>query len=753
MTMIGQTISHYTILSKLGEGGMGVVYRAHDTKLQRTVALKFLSARVMGSQECKARFLHEARSAAGLSHPNLCAVYEIDDMEDCTFIAMEHVEGQTLKDRIASGPLEPHEAVAITLQVAEGLQEAHEKGIIHRDIKPANVMITPRGQAKIMDFGVAKSGRLADLTREGATLGTVAYMSPEQARGEEVDHRTDLWSLGVVLFEMLTGLVPFRGDYEPAVVYAILHNEPPDLTKLRADVPGAIRKIVRKALAKSPEERYPGAREMAAALRSVRPPGPTDATAGQPSSPTRSIAVLPFVDMSPQKDQAYFCDGLAEELMNALTHIKSFRVAARTSAFACRDKDYDVREIGEKLNVETVLEGSIRKAGNRLRITAQLINADDGYHLWSEKYDRELEDIFAIQDEISFAIVDKLKVELLGDEAALLVKRGTTDLEAYELYAKGRFFWEQRGEGLGKAIQCFKGALARDPKYALAYSGLADCYTLLGFYGILPAKDVFPPAREAALKAIELDGTLAEPHSSLGFIHLFYDWDLPQAGLEFGKAIELNPGYAPARYWYAAALAVSSRWAEADSEHERAVEADPLSLQAHTQYGWVLVGTREHDRAEARLGKALELNPDYPLAHWLIGVSYCLRTRHEEALAECQKAVELSGRNSWMLATLGWVFGTSRRKAEARSVLAELTERVRHHYVRPTLFALVHLGLGEHDQALGWLQRGYEERDVWMIALKFDPCFGAVRDDPRMAALVEKIYGGRHSPPGTQARG
>jgi eukaryotic-like serine/threonine-protein kinase len=741
MTRIGETISHYTILSKLGEGGMGVVYKARDTKLDRTVALKFLPTQAVGSQEYLARFIHEAKAAAGLSHPNICAVHAIDEEEGCSFIAMEYLEGRTLKDRIASGPLTPDEAVAIALQVAEGLREAHEKGIIHRDIKPANIMITPRGQAKIMDFGVAKSGRLADLTQVGATLGTVAYMSPEQARGGEVDHRTDLWSLGVVLFEMLTSIVPFRGDYEPAVVYAILNNEPPDVAKLRSEIPGEVRRIVRKALAKSPDQRYPGAEEMALALRSVRPQPPRDATARGSSGQGRSIAVLPFVDMSPQKDQEYFCDGLAEELINALTHIKAFRVAARTSAFACRDKDYDVREIGEKLNVETVLEGSIRKAGNRLRITAQLINAGDGYHLWSERYDRHLEDIFAIQDEIALAIVDKLKLELLEDEAAVLLKRGTQDLKAYELYAKGRFFWEQRGEGLGKAIECFRRALARDPGYALAYSGLADCLTLLGFYGVMPSKDAFPPAREAAKKAVELDSTLAEPHSSLGFIHLFYDWDLPRAEREFKKAIELNPGYAPARYWYAAALAASRRWAEADSEHERAVETDPLSFQAHTQYGWVLLGMGEHDRAEARLGKTLELNPDYALAHMLMGVSYCLRTRHDEALAECQKAVELSGRNSWALAMLGWVYGTSGRKAEARSVLAELTERVGHHYVRPTLFAFVHLGLGEHDQALGWLQRGYEERDVWMIALKTDPGFDAVRDDPRVVALMEMVYG------------
>jgi serine/threonine protein kinase len=639
MTMIGQTISLYTIVAKLGEGGMGVVYKARDTKLDRPVALKFLSDRVMSSQECKARFVHEAKSAAALSHPNICAVHAIDEEEGCSFIAMEYVEGQTLKDRIASGSLTPDEAVAIALQVADGLREAHEKGIIHRDIKPANIMITPRGQAKIMDFGVAKSGRVADLTQVGATLGTVTYMSPEQARGEEVDHRTDLWSLGVVLFEMLTGLVPFRGDYEPAVVYAILNNEPPDVAKLRSEIPGEVRRIVRKALAKSPDQRYPEAEEMAAALRSVRPPEPTDSTVGRPSRPTRSIAVLPFVGMSPKQDQEYFCDGLAEELINALTHIKGFRVAARTSAFACRDKDYDVREIGEKLNVETVLEGSIRKAGNRLRITAQLINAGDGYHLWSERYDRELEDIFAIQDEIALAIVDKLKLELLEDEAALLVKRGTTDLEAYELYARGRFFWEQRGEGLGKAIECFRKALARDPNYAQAYSGLADCYTLLGFYGILPSKEAFSPAREAALKAIELDGTLAEPHSSLGCIHWWYDWDLPRAELEFNKAIELNPGYAPAHYWYAGVLM------------------------------------------------------------------------------------------------------TEGREAEAREVQAELQERSSHQYVSPWWFGVVLVGLGEHDQAMAWLERAYEERDPWMIHLRTDPDWDPLRDDPRMMALMEKVYG------------
>lgn len=738
--MIGETISHYKILEKLGEGGMGVVYKAQDTKLGRHVAIKFLPQHLIRDKDARKRFVQEAKAASALDHPNIGTIYEIDETPDGqTFIVMAFYEGETLEEKLERGAIDFQEASDILIQIASGLAEAHERGIVHRDIKPSNVLITERGRVEIIDFGLAKLTAQTKITKEGTTLGTVAYMSPEQARGKEVDHRTDIWSLGVLLQETVTGQKPFAGEYDQAVIYSILNEEPTDIRKLRSDAPSGIEKIIKKALAKSSEKRYQRIKEMAADLQSVREMYMSNTSVEQPSRGKHSIAVLPFVDMSPKKDQEYFCDGLAEELINALTHIKTLRVAARTSAFSFKGEKYDVREIGDKLNVDAILEGSIRKAGERLRITVQLVSAADGYHMWSEKYDRNMEDIFAIQDEISLAIVDKLKIELLGDEAALLVKRGTDDLEAYDLYIKGRFFWEQRGKGLEKAIEYFKRALARDPNYAQAYAGLADSYNLLGFYGFMPSREAFSRARENALKAIEIDGTLAEAHSSLAWVHQFCDWDLSAAENEFKRAIELNPDYVPAHNWYSVTLLLADRGDESLRENERAIELAPLAVHAIMQYGWNLSGLREFDRAIAQLKRALELDPDYALAHFLLGVCYCHQSRYDDAIAESRKAVDLSGNNPWMLSSLGWVYGLSGRAAEARNVLAELTERSKREYVRSMYFVLVSLGLKEFDQSFAWLDKAYEERDQWMINLKIDPAFDSVRADPRFGALLDKI--------------
>ncbi|MFH1866430.1 MAG: protein kinase, partial [Candidatus Eisenbacteria bacterium] len=454
--LVGKTLSHYRILEKLGEGGMGVVYRADDTKLERHVALKFLSPCILGTDTEKTRFVQEAKAAAALNHPNICTVHEIDEAEGQIFIAMECVEGQSLKARIESGLPTIEEALAIATQIAEGLTEAHAKGIVHRDIKPANVVVTPQGRAKIMDFGLARSSAAAQLTVTGTTVGTIAYLSPEQARGETVDHRTDIWSLGVVLYEMITGLRPFRGNRDQAVIYSILNDEPNPLSVARPEVPIELENVMSRMLAKNPASRYPSAEEVLADLNRLRK-DPEAATSTMPASARRrrpSIAVLPFLDMSPQRDGEYFCEGMAEELINALTHIGGLKVSARTSSFQFKGPGHDVRKIGRDLGVETVLEGSVRKAGSRLRITAQLINAADGCHLWSEKFDRDMEDIFAIQDEISLAIVDQLRVGFLGDEKAQLVKRPNASPEAYNLYLRGRWFWNKRThEDLTKAIE------------------------------------------------------------------------------------------------------------------------------------------------------------------------------------------------------------------------------------------------------------------------------------------------------------
>ncbi|NIM20069.1 MAG: tetratricopeptide repeat protein [Candidatus Latescibacteria bacterium] len=445
--------------------------------------------------------------------------------------------------------------------------------------------------------------------------------------------------------------------------------------------------------------------------------------------------------MSPDKDQEYFCDGLAEELINALTHVKTLRVAARTSAFSFKGEKYDVHEIGDKLNVDTVLEGSIRKAGDRLRITAQLVSVSDGYHLWSEKYDRNMKDIFAIQDEISLAIVDRLKIELLEDEAALLVKRGTADLEADDLYILGRFFWEKRGLGLKKAVEYFKEAIEKDPKYVAPYAGIADSYTLLAFYGFLPSHDAMPKAREYAQKALEIDDTIAEAHNALAYIHLFYDWDFTKAEQEFKRAIELNPAYTPAHYWYASMLILADRPDEALREDERAIALDPLSVPAHWRSGWDLIGVRQFEQSVKRLNRALKLNPDCTLAHWLLGGNYYMLSRNEDALTELEKAVTLSGRNPWMLSTLGSVYGSLGKTSEAREVLAELIDRSKREYVQALYFAYLYIGLGELDKALAWLEKSYEARDLYLIVptMKWDVFLEDHMKDRRIRAFFDKV--------------
>jgi serine/threonine protein kinase len=482
--MIGKTISHYKILEKLGEGGMGVVYKAEDTKLKRTVALKFLPSELTRNAAAKDRFVREAQAASALDHPNICTIYEIDETDDGQmFIAMAFYMGTTVQRKIESGPLEPSEALDIAIQVAQGLSKAHEMSIAHRDIKPANLMITGDGVVKIVDFGLAKLAGRAKLNGAGTILGTVAYISPEQAHGEEIDHRTDIWSLGVVLYEMICGQLPFKGEYEQAVIYSITNEEPEPLTRLRPDIPIELEKIVNKALAKRSDLRYQVAFEILNDLRKFKKE--FESTKEKPSSTKHrsSIAVLPFINLSADPEQNYFCDGVAEEIINSLTHLEGLRVVARTSAFSFRGREIDIREIGNKLNVETLLEGSVRKAGSQVRITAQLVNVADGYHIWSERYDRNIgelccpEDIFAIQDEISLAIVDNLKVKLFGKEKAKLMKRHTEDVDAYSLYLKGRYFWNKRTEeSLGKAVKHFEQALERDSGYARAYAGLSDSY-------------------------------------------------------------------------------------------------------------------------------------------------------------------------------------------------------------------------------------------------------------------------------------
>jgi len=647
----GTLISHYRIIEKVGEGGMGVVYKALDTKLNRTVALKFLPPRLLCNDEAKTRFEHEAKAASALNHPNIATIHEIDDVEGRCFISMEYLEGGSLRDLLKDKELSMKEIVDLALQIGEGLNAAHESGAVHRDIKPDNIMLTKRGIAKITDFGLAKLKGVATLTREGTTLGTLQYMSPEQVQGKEIDHRSDIFSFGTVLYEMVTGQLLFKGDNEAAVIHSILTRNPEPIGPGRRDLPGEIDGVIAKALAKEVDSRYQGAEDMLVELRRAK-----DTLSAEKSKADRqavehrpSIAVLPFTNLSADPDQEYFCDGMAEEIINALTHVEGLRVVARTSAFAFKGKSGDIREIGKQLNVESVLEGSVRKAGARVRITAQLVSVADGYHIWSEKFDRDMQDIFGIQDEIALAIVDRLRVKLLGKHKAEITKHHTQNIEAYHLYLKGRYFWNRRTRGaLEKAVGYFKQAIEKDPAYAFAYFGLADAYNVLYFQGHIPLEEAYPNAKEAVLRALELDDSLAGAHTSMANIKSAFENDPEGAEQEFRRAIELNPGYATAHHWYSMLLVDTGRFEEAVEEGERALELDPLSTIIKLHVAQLRSSTWDWDGAEELYRHALEIDA----ANENILASYALflatMERPDEALSTINRALELAPDNPWI---------------------------------------------------------------------------------------------------------
>lgn len=740
--MIGKTISHYQIIEKIGEGGMGIVYKAKDTTLERTVAIKFLPRQTATQAEERQRFYIEAKAAAALNHPNIATIHAIEEVEDDVFIVMEYIEGQELKQKIDAGPLPVEDAIHIILQIANGLQEAHKKGIVHRDIKSANIMLTGSGQIKIMDFGLAKVRGGAQVTQIGTTLGTAAYMSPEQARGEDVDHRTDIWSLGVVLYETIAGQLPFKGHYEQAVLYSILNEDPESITCLRRGVPTELEAIMNKALAKSPNERYQQVDGMLIDLNVLGKELETKSRQVPKEKCPPSVAVLPFVNVSPEKENEYFSDGMTEEIIDALTKVEGLRVVSRTSVFAFKGKDQDIRKIGEQLNVSHVVEGSVRKAGNRVRITAQLINIADGYHLWSEHFDREMEDVFTIQEEIAHMIVNALKIKLVRKAETPLVERSTENIKAYNLFLKGRYCWNKRTEAaLKQCVNYFEQAIEIDPDYMLAYCGLADAYALLGIaeYGALPPMEVMPKAKAAAVKALEIDNTLAEAQTTVAHVKAFFDWDFTGADKEFNRAIELNPNYPFSHHWYALYLSAMERHDEAIAEEKRAQELEPLSLIINKNVGTIFYYARKYEQAIEQYKKALELDPDFARTHFFLGLAYISNSMFEEAIAEIKKAITFSGENTVMLALLASAIAMSGKKDEATKILKDLKKRLKRGYVPSFNLAILYMGLDEKASAFEWLEKAYQERSSWLVSLKVEPILDGLRSDPRFTALLKKV--------------
>ncbi|MBZ5608752.1 MAG: protein kinase [Acidobacteriia bacterium] len=736
--MTGQSILHYDVAEKLGEGGMGVVYKALDRRLDRAVAIKILPSEVAANAQRKRRFMNEARAASALSHPNIVTIYDIASERGADYLVMEYIDGPTLAGVLEAGPLKPSRALHYAVQMADALAKAHGAGIVHRDLKPANVMLTADDVVKIMDFGLAKLAEPASGSNDGKTLtfateaglvmGTLNYMSPEQAEGRTVDARSDIFSFGAVLYEMLTGRRAFSG---------MLRREPAPVTGLSPEVPGALEQIVTRALRAEPERRFQSMADLKAALEQVREAISSGAVA-QPACEAPSIAVLPFANLSPDPDNEYFSDGLAEEIINALTRIPGLRVIARTSAFSFKGEKRDLRAIGERLRVNTVLDGSVRKAGSRVRVSAQLIDVADESHLWSERYDRELNDIFAIQDDIAEAIVEGLKLRF----SPCIANRAQrpVNIEAYNLCLRGVYLTSKlTPEGLGQGRECYERALAIDPGCALAYQGLSSYYCNFAVFGLGPPREALLTARGMAQKALELDESLAEAHSCLGSVLGFLDLDWPGAEREFRRAIELNPQATAPRWYYASNyLRVMGRLEEATVEMQRVVEMDPLSVLHTVNLGWMFYERRLFGLAIEQYRKAIELDPTHYMPHWMLAGAYFVQNKMDECLACVEKAVMLSSRVPWSLGYLGLTYAKLGRRDEVRAILDELSARRQTGFVTPMSFALCHIGLGEFDQAFRYLQQGLDERDPTLFWLR-EPTLASIQSDPRFRALLRQL--------------
>jgi serine/threonine-protein kinase len=830
----GTRLGRYEIRSKIGTGGMGEVYLAYDTQLDRTVALKVLPADVAADQQRMNRFVQEAKAASALNHPNILTIHEIGQADATRFIATEFIDGETLRHHMAAGQMNLNETLDIAIQIASALAVAHEAGITHRDIKPENIMLRRRDSiVKVLDFGLAKltapesSGvdteaatRALFKTDPGTVMGTALYMSPEQARGITLDGRTDIWSIGVVLYEMIAGKVPFAGTGANEVISAILSTQQPGpLARFAHDVPAELDRIVTKALAKDREERYQSIKDLLIDLKRLKqrlafeaeqarsqPPdanspvpvatnyqhvaidsagGPPAGTAEIAAAPTASsahlilkikrhqrrvtvvltalvliviavvayylystrtgkaidsVAVLPFVNSSADANTEYLSDGISETLINSLTQLRQLRVVARHTAFSYKGKEIDPQVVGQELNVRAVLMGRVRQLGDTLNIQVDLVDVTTGAQLWGKDYERKISDVLAAKQEIAREVTENLRLRLSGEEQKQLVKRDTTNAEAYQLYLKGRFSWNRyTEEGFRKSIEYFKQAVEKDPAYALAYSGLADSYSLLGELSVAPPKESFPQARAYAEKALVLDETLAEAHLSLGIVELLYEWDWPAAEKELRRAKELDPNNPQVYHFYGHYLQSVGRVEEAINETKRALELDPTSLVINAELGWAYYCARHYDQAIAQDRKTLELDPNFVYTSWVIAQSYEQTERYQESIAELKRARTIDANWPYIIAELGYAYAASGERSEAERILQQLKERAAREYIDAILIAYIYVGLGQKDQAFAWLEKAYQERSGLMPFLKGEPKWDPLRGDARFADLLRSI--------------
>jgi serine/threonine-protein kinase len=729
-------VDRYAIERAVGAGGMALVYLARDLKHERSVALKVLRPELPIGPD---RFTREIKLAASLRHPHILPVHDSGEAEGLLYYVMPYVDGESLRERLdREGPLPVDDAVEIVREVAGALSHAHRRGVVHRDVKPANILLE-EGHAVVTDFGIAVAldeRGTEKLTGKGVIVGTAAYMSPEQIESEsDVDARSDIYSLACVAHEMLTGAPPFDGRTPLAVLSKRLSGHVAPIE--RDDVPPAVDDVISIAMALESVDRQGTVEEFAASFAQAlqRPAGPLRISAPGIHA-EQSIAVLPFVNMSNDPENEFFSDGITEDVINALSKVGDLRVASRTSAFVFKGTGKDIREVGKRLNVATVLEGSVRKHGNRLRVTAQLIDVSTGFHLWSEQYDREMADVFVIQDDISCAIVETLEGTLQLSQQERLVKPHTDNMEAYSLYLKGRYFWNRRGEGLAKAKHYFTEAVDEDPAYAPAHSALADTFSLLGWYRAMAPRKAFPVAKKQAMRAIELDDRLAEAHTSLAFVLMMHDWDWPGAEREFRRAMDLNPGHATTHHWYAEFLMAMGRLDEAIDHSKKALELDPLGLIIHVLLGMAYYLARRHEDSVAECLKTLEMDPEFtPTFIWL-GQAYLQLGCYPEAIQVFRREVELSPERSTTLAYLAAAHAMAGERSEARKQLADLHDRSDAAYVSSFDFALVHFALDEHEEGFRWLDCSMEERAPWLVWLRVDPMFDRVRSHPRFRNIL-----------------